>query len=310
MVSIAFFMVGCSQDASGNPVGVDKISSSSVAVSLSSSGNSSGISSGASSSSALSSGAVSSSSLSSSSSSSLSLSTDFAAIPKGSFVRFDGAVVHIDSILMSKTEMTASLYKELIGLDPSSHTDVIHRPIEQVSWYDALLFCNQLSRHFGLDTVYQYTGTSGLDGILLNLQVRTKVKGFRLPTEAEFEYAARAGATTVYSWGDEVTGLTPGRYTNPDVAVSPSPVGSYLPNAWGLFDMEGNLWEWTWDWYGALDPTSPVLNPTGPSSGTERVLKGGVYDAELTERTLATRYKSIPMTYAANIGFRVVLQNP
>ncbi len=206
--------------------------------------------------------------------------------------------------------MTASLYKELIGLDPSSHTDVIHRPIEQVSWYDALLFCNQLSRHFGLDTVYQYTGTSGLDGILLNLQVRTKVKGFRLPTEAEFEYAARAGATTVYSWGDEVTGLTPGRYTNPDVAVSPSPVGSYLPNAWGLFDMEGNLWEWTWDWYGALDPTSPVSNPTGPSSGTERVLKGGVYDAELTERTLATRYKSIPMTYAANIGFRVVLQNP
>ncbi len=303
-------MVGCSQDASGNPVGVDKISSSSVAVSLSSSGNSSGISSGASSSSALSSGAVSSSSLSSSSSSSLSLSTDFAAIPKDSFVRFDGAVVHIDSILMSKTEMTASLYKELIGLDPSSHTDVIHRPIEQVSWYDALLFCNQLSRHFGLDTVYQYTGTSGLDGILLNLQVRTKVKGFRLPTEAEFEYAARAGATTVYSWGDEVTGLNPGRYTNPDVAVSPSPVGSYLPNAWGLFDMEGNLWEWTWDWYGALDPTSPVSNPTGPSSGTERVLKGGVYDAELTERTLATRYKSIPMTYAANIGFRVVLQNP
>lgn len=210
---------------------------------------------------------------------------------------------------MSKTEIKASLYLEIIGMDPGSHTEVANRPIEQVSWGDAIVFCNQLSKHFGLDTVYQYSKVN-LDGLFENLQVRSLVKGIRLPTEAEFEYAARAGATTVYSWGDEVTGLNPSRYTNPNVAQLPSPVGSYQPNAWGLYDMEGNLWEWTWDWYAALDPTSPVSNPTGPTSGSERVLKGGVYDAELTERTLSTRHKSDPMTFASNIGFRVVLQKP
>src|SRR5262249_28057321 len=127
------------------------------------------------------------------------------------------------------------------------------RPVEWVSWDDCQAFCEKLR---------QLTG-----------------KEFRLPTEAEWEYACRAGTTTKYSWGeadfDEYAwfDLNSGGPTGRDVRLHP--VGQKKPNAWGLFDMNGNIWEWCHDWWHSCYVNQDVKDPKGPQQGSDRVLRGG-----------------------------------
>ena len=166
-----------------------------------------------------------------------------------------------------------------------------------------------------MDTVYTYTGVIDPRRLMINY---TK-NGYRLPTEAEYEYANRAGTTTDYYWGRNYPPTTTADtlaidsnavwyYNSPN---STQPVASKKPNAWGLYDMSGNLWEWCNDWYGSYSASSQT-NPTGATSGSYRVLRGGSWYGTTTTTApsvCARRTATATSSRAAGrliYGFRVV----
>lgn len=142
---------------------------------------------------------------------------------------------------------------------------------------------------------------------------------YRLPTEAEWEYASRAGSTMAYSWGDRIE-CSRAMYANNDRGVddcvpavrargllvnSPAPVKSYPPNAWGLYDMHGNVWEWCQDWFGPYS-RSPQIDPQGPKKGEVRVRRGGSWFSEKYFLRSANRAYGHPASRLSTTGFRVV----
>lgn len=312
VVALFFLLqvMSCSLNADGNPIGGDYSSvvssiSSSSKLKSSSGGNLSSKGSSSSQSGPLSSGATVSSS-------SVPVEINkwlvkFTSIPSGSFVREDGAVIRVDSLAVFKGEVQASEYLELMGVDPGYHKSVKNRPIESVSWSQAVAFCNALSKVLKLDTVYSFTAFD-LDGNLVDLAIDYSVKGVRLPTEAEWEYAARATSKKLYSWGDVFESLEPQKYTNHLATQTPEPVMSRTPNIWGLYDMEGNVSEWTQDWYSAYEFSAEINNPKGPTFGASKAYRGGAYNVEVYYRKIATRYSALPIIKSPTIGFRVVLQ--
>jgi len=180
-------------------------------------------------------------------------------------------------------EVTQAEYQRVMGKNPSRFQGDPQRPVENVSWDDAVEFCrtlSQLSEEKAAGAVY------------------------RLPTEAEWEYACRAGATTRYSSGDNPNKL--GRYAwwsdNCD-NLSTRPVGQKKPNAWGLYDMHGNVTEWCADWY-AEDyyAKSPVEDPIGPDSGARRVARGGSAFNSVVDLRCANRHGPFN---SEGVGFRV-----
>jgi len=215
--------------------------------------------------------------------------------------------VTVRGFYASKTEITQAQFEALFGSNPSTQTSSTTLPVETVSWFEAARFCNLLSKAVSIDTAYKYTSVSGT-GNLVGLTTNATNTAVRLPTEAEWEYVARAGATTVYFWGDEISGTKPSLYTNPDVISAPEVVKSYSANPFGLYDLAGNVWEWTHDWYESVPTYAASLNnPTGPTSGTRRAIRGGGYDTPLTGRTLSSRDGVTPAESQANLGFRVVI---
>jgi formylglycine-generating enzyme required for sulfatase activity len=191
--------------------------------------------------------------------------------------------------------------------------------VNAVLWFEAALYCNARSNRDGLDTVYSYDsasiGTYGLAGLAIDL---TK-NGYRLPTEAEWEYACRAGSTTDYYWGrnyppttrDDTLaidsnaiwsgGILGGHYNDWQRAAGKK------PNAFGLYDMIGNAMEWCNDVYDPYDSAAQT-DPTGPSSGSFRVLRGGAwYDTDPFLLRSARRFCSLPSLYGQfSPGFRCV----
>jgi len=148
---------------------------------------------------------------------------------------------------MGVTEVTQAQYQAIMGPNPSEFKGATN-PVEMVSWNDAAEFCKKLSE-----------------------KTRQPV---RLPTEAEWEYACRAGTRTAYSFGDDASALGEYAWHGGNSEGKPHPVGQKKPNAWGLYDMHGNVWEWCADWYGGY-PKGPATDPSGPASGGARVLRGG-----------------------------------
>jgi formylglycine-generating enzyme required for sulfatase activity len=169
-------------------------------------------------------------------------------------------------------------------------------PVENISWYGAIGFCNALSTHCGLTPCYRI----GEEGI----EWDRSALGFRLPTEAEWEYACRAGTYTKYYLGDEEADLERSAWYARNCEHGPMPVKLKESNGFGVFDMLGNVWEWCWDWYAPYVAFSEV-DPTGPNTGSERVLRGGSWRREAYHCTCSWRYDSDPRTGGHSLGFRV-----
>ncbi len=223
--------------------------------------------------------------------------------------------VTVGSFAISQTLITQGEYDSVIGNNPSYFQTGSNHPVEQVSWEKAVQFCNTLSKLAGLDTVYSY----GKGKIDTNLVINYSVAGYRLPTEAEFEYASRAGSTDDYYWGRNYPPTT-----NADTLAidsnavwagnssdSSKPVETKTPNAFGLYDMSGNVWEWCNDWYGDYSDTSQT-NPTGPATptlkyGRVRVLRGGSWAIPASNLSSAYRSETAPGETINTLGFRVVI---
>ena len=181
--------------------------------------------------------------------------------------------VTVNGFYMDKTEVTQAEYERVMGNNPSSFKNCPDCPVESVSWDDAKAYCEKV--------------------------------GKRLPTEAEWEYAARAGSTTKYYWGNGA----PDAYAwyDGNSGQKTHPVGQKQPNAWGLYDMSGNVWEWCSDWYNEdYYANSPAQDSKGPSSGTGRVLRGGSWFNLPESLRSANRVRNGPDDRFINNGFRCV----
>lgn len=212
--------------------------------------------------------------------------------------------VYVDAFYIDKYEVTQRDFEALMGYNPSEFKDP-EKPVENVSWVEAARYCNARSRKEGL-TPYYNEGAEGLD-------YNFEANGYRLPTEAEWEKAARGGLVGKrYPWGDEIDESK----ANYAYITGTKPVGSYPPNGYGLYDMAGNVWEWCNDWYGkTYYKESPTKNPKGPGQGRYHVVRGGGWSEPprvISSRRAAADCRSanrsfVPVGRKHNyIGFRCV----
>ena len=191
---------------------------------------------------------------------------------------------------------------------PSEVSPTDGHPVAPVNWYDAVLFCNWLSRREALTHCYERTGgkekvgAGGPDA----WRLIPDAVGYRLPTEAEWEYACRAGTVTEYAMGDDGSLLNRYAVYGADRAEV---CGSRLPNGWGLFDMHGNVWEWCQDWSGAY-PSGSVTDPKGPAGGRGRVFRGGSYFNFAKYCRSAFRVGCAPGDRDYGVGFRLLRVAP
>lgn len=209
------------------------------------------------------------------------------------------------AFLLQATEVTVEQYQTLLGTNPSVHHDCgAGCPVENVSWYDAIGYANALSEAEGFEPCY------GDSGEILGGASVYECEGYRLPTEAEWEYAARAGTTTstyagnLEQIGCEDTVLLSIAWFCGNASLAKHPVGEKEPNAWGLYDMLGNIREWASDWYS--DFPGVVTDPVGADSGVSRVTRGGDWGRHARDARAACRSNQHDPTFrSANIGFRV-----
>jgi formylglycine-generating enzyme required for sulfatase activity len=227
----------------------------------------------------------------------------FVSIPSGSFSmgsldQNDAQPIHtvtLDGFEMSESEVTQSQYMAVMGINPSFFTGDDNLPVEQVTWFDAVRFCNRLSDEGGLNRCYNETAW----------ECDFTKNGYRLPTEAEWEYACRAGSTTIYYCGDNEDNLSSAGWYKGNSGSNTHPVKMKTPNAWGLYDMHGNVWEWCNDWYETYND-GIAQNPIGPITGTDRLRRGGAYSSIASFCPVYYRWSSPPETLVDYIGFRVV----
>ena len=189
---------------------------------------------------------------------------------------------------LGATPVTQAQWQAILGSNPSRFKGA-DRPVEQVSWEDCVAFCTKLRERTG--------------------------KTFRLPTEAEWEYACRAGTTTPFSFGATITpeqvnydgnypygGASKGVYRQQTTAV-----GSFQANVWGLYDMHGNVWEWCADWYGSYEEGEQCSDPTEPAQGSGRVVRGGCWGSSGVYCTASNRVGFGPGNAFRSLGFRLIL---
>ena len=202
---------------------------------------------------------------------------------------------------MSAYEVTQGQYEAVTGANPSHFTGNDNRPVEMVTWFDAIHFANALSKREGFASCYDDTGAviGGAGGDPYGCE------GYRLPTEAEWEYAARAGSTTKYSFGNDASQLGDYAWFYENLGRTTHAVGQKKLNAWGLYDMHGNVWEWVQDWYSSVSGRSSV-DPSGPASGSYRVIRGGSWISSAVHARSAIRSYSVPVVRNFDRGFRLV----
>jgi formylglycine-generating enzyme required for sulfatase activity len=226
----------------------------------------------------------------------------------------------VSSFYMGKHVVTQKEYRSMTGTNPSDFKGD-NLPVEQVSWYDAVKYCNARSLAEGLKTVYTINqdkgdpdNTGGYDPFKWVVTWNQSIGGYRLPTEAEWEYACRAGTATPFSTGNNITtddanydgdhpynGNAGGLYRGTTV-----PAGSFMKNAFGLYDMHGNVYEWCWDWAGNY-PHNAQIDPSGPVSGSHRIQRGGSWGSSALILRSAFRNYANPSYKNHYLGFRLVL---
>jgi formylglycine-generating enzyme required for sulfatase activity len=202
---------------------------------------------------------------------------------------------------LGKYEVTQAQYEAVmtgntdsLSATPSEWPNNPNRPVEKVSWADAQIFLTRLNAQQSANIPAGWA--------------------YVLPTESQWEYACRAGTTTAYSWGATIASSNAnynwdGAYNTGVDFKQTRDVGQYAANPWGFFDMHGNVWEWTADWYGATYPTgNPVVDPTGEASGSNRVLRGGSWYSDGAYLRSARRHSNTPSNRNINFGFRVGFQ--
>lgn len=195
--------------------------------------------------------------------------------------------VTVSGFAIGKYPVTQALWEAVMGENPSMFEGNSSRPVESVSWEDCREFIEELNARLGLPDA------SG--------------RSFRLPTEAEWEYAARGGNRSRgyrYSGSDDIGEVA--WYDRNSSNGTTHPVGEKGPNELGVYDMSGNVWEWCGDWYGNY-PSEAERDPTGPSSGSSRVLRGGSWDGNARGCRVSYRYYSPPGSGSRNFGLRLVL---
>ena len=193
---------------------------------------------------------------------------------------------------LKATPVTQGEWQEIMGNNPSRFSSCgSNCPVEMVSWFDAVEYLNRLSEREGLEKCYEGSRESihfkGLD-----------CEGYRLPTEAEWEYAARAG-TTGARYGD----LDQIGWHRGNSGRRTRPVGQKQANQWRLYDMIGNVFEWTWDWYGEYEAGN-VTDPVGPSTGSNRVYRGCSWGSDASFCRAASRLRDTPAIRVNFVGFR------
>jgi formylglycine-generating enzyme required for sulfatase activity len=200
--------------------------------------------------------------------------------------------VTVSTFYMGKYEVTQKEWVSVMGSNPSNWKGD-NLPVERVSWYEALDYCNKLSELEGLTPAYTLSGT--------NVSWNGNANGYRLPTEAEWEYACRAGTSTPYSSGSTVGNAA---WYHDNSGSRTHAVGEKQGNGYGLYDMHGNVAEWCWDWYGRYGSGSQT-DPVGASSGFDRVMRGGSWFYFAKGVRSACRSYATPTFRGSLDGFRL-----
>ena len=194
---------------------------------------------------------------------------------------------------MGRYPVTQAEYQEIMGINPSYFKGP-DLPVEQVSWFDVVEYCNTRSLKEGLTPAYTINGN--------NVSWNFNANGYRLPTEAEWEYACRAGTQTPYYNGDSVNEAG---WHSGNSGASTHPVGEKLSNPWGLYDMHGNVLEWCWDWLENY-PYETHTDSQSSSSRDSRVYRGGCWYFSPDQLRSAFRFGNRPNLRSLIVGFRIV----
>ena len=231
--------------------------------------------------------------------------------PEGEWGRKDNEIEHqvrVSAFYLGRTPVTQGEYEAVSGSNPSVFKGP-EKPVESVSWFDAIQYCNALSLREGRKPAYRVEG----DMVIWN----RNAPGYRLPTEAEWEYACRGGSSEPFSAGAGFStdqGNYNGNYPHNGGAKgvyrgATTLVGSFPPNSFGLYDMHGNVWEWCWDWYGPYSRETQ-RDPIGAPGGLDRVCRGGSWTSLGNTLRSANRGLNVPSYRNHDLGFRVLIPAP